>query len=355
MKILHTADIHLIETENERWEALLEIIKLSDIEKIDALLISGDLFDKDVDAEKLRVKIRDIFSGRNYRIIVLPGNHDFKSFRSGNFYGQNIEVIHSLDNVIETEDANIVGFPYEEIRESEIYSRLKSISDMLNSNKYNILLYHGELLDSFYSRKDFGEEGEKRYMPIRLDYLKEMNFHYVLAGHFHSNFRIWEFSNKHYFVYPGSPTPITIRETGRRKVNLFNLGEAPKEKILNTTFYEDLKIKLDPFSDLDPVTVINNELSRTDQNARIFLTVGGYINKAGHGIDESMLNERIEGIAKENENIKINKLEFRDLCETLSDDLFETFTDKLNSMNLDESRSSGIKDLLIRAMIEAGL
>lgn len=59
MKILHTADIHLRERHDERWKALQKIIEIGKREKIDVLAISGDLFDKGIDAEKLRPHIRD--------------------------------------------------------------------------------------------------------------------------------------------------------------------------------------------------------------------------------------------------------------------------------------------------------
>jgi len=54
MKILHTADIHLKEYNDERWEALQELINIGRKEKIDVLVISGDLFDRNTNAESLR-------------------------------------------------------------------------------------------------------------------------------------------------------------------------------------------------------------------------------------------------------------------------------------------------------------
>jgi len=62
MKILHTADIHLREYQDERWETLQTLIELGKEAKVSIFVICGDLFDKDVDAEKLRPQIRELFS-----------------------------------------------------------------------------------------------------------------------------------------------------------------------------------------------------------------------------------------------------------------------------------------------------
>ena len=199
MKILHTADIHLKESDDERWQALSEIIELGNRELIDALIISGDLFDKDIDAMKLKTSIRELFSRNNYRIFIIPGNHDSNSFEEGSFLGANVEIINTNDDIYEIDGVSIAGLPYMEIRESEIFERLNNISGKLSKDKCNILLYHGELLNTFYSRGDFGEEGDSRYMPVTLDYFNEMNFDYILAGHFHTNFNVWEFDKKRYF------------------------------------------------------------------------------------------------------------------------------------------------------------
>ena len=62
MRVLHTADIHLREYGDERWETLQKLIDIGKKEKIDIFVISGDLFDKGINAENLRPTIREIFS-----------------------------------------------------------------------------------------------------------------------------------------------------------------------------------------------------------------------------------------------------------------------------------------------------
>jgi len=48
MKILHTADVHLREVGDKRWEALQKLIEAAKKEGAEILAISGDLFDKGI-------------------------------------------------------------------------------------------------------------------------------------------------------------------------------------------------------------------------------------------------------------------------------------------------------------------
>ncbi len=220
MKIIHTADLHLKEYKDERWKALEELMAIGKKAKIEILTICGDLFDKDIDAETLRPKIREIFSNNGFKIVLISGNHDSVSYKSGMYFGEDVT---DLINPFECHDVNIWGMPFEPIEREEMIDRLHSLARVLDPSKKNILLYHGELLDAFFSRKDFGDEGEERYMPVKLSYFRDLKIDYILAGHFHSKFDIRRLENGGYFVYPGSPVSITKRETGIRKINMFEL------------------------------------------------------------------------------------------------------------------------------------
>jgi DNA repair protein SbcD/Mre11 len=355
MKILHTADIHLREDRIERWQALQEIIGLCKKESVDAMIISGDLFDADIDAIKLKGKLREIFSSIDHDIYVIPGNHDLKSFEDRAFFGTKIKVIRSFEDRYETDEAVITGLPFRNIKENETYGILQNISGKLDDRKCNILLYHGELLDSYYSRQDFGEEGDNRYMPVKLDYFSDLKFDYVLAGHFHTNFNILEFEKQNgsgYFVYPGSPVSITKKETGKRKVNIFNTKKSPAETSVNSFFYEEINIKLDPFDSLDPVNVIRQKIAASDKQAKILLRLGGYLNSAKHNIDETKLNEELL-IMKEKKEIEDAEFNSVDLRRILEDDIFRAFEQKLKSADIPAQEKPSIIDIFLRAMMES--
>lgn len=350
MKILHTADIHLREYEDDRWKTLQKLIDIGKKEKIDIFVISGDLFDKGIDAENLRPKIRKIFSDTGLKIVLIPGNHDSDCYASGMYFGEEVTILTDLKLPSKHGDINIWGIPFEPIKGEKILNKLHSLSNNLLHDKKNILLYHGELLDAFFSRRDFGDEGEERYMPIKISYFKDLKIDYVLAGHFHSSFDVWRLENGGFFVYPGSPISITKRETGQRKVNIFEVGKPPEEYPLDTPHFEEVTIELDPFKNENPTEGIKHIFSSLHPEARVILTVKGFINSGYTGMNEQKVVEQIKKIASD-KCIEDN-YEFKDIGLILEDDLFKSFLRKLELTDYEEEKKKQMRDIAIKAMIE---
>ena len=86
MKLLHTADWHLgkrldsISRMEEQRAVLAEICEIADREKVDAILIAGDLFDTfnpSTDAVDLFYKtLKKLTNGAKRPVIAIAGNHD---------------------------------------------------------------------------------------------------------------------------------------------------------------------------------------------------------------------------------------------------------------------------------------
>ena len=350
MKILHTADLHLREYEDERWKSLKQIMEVGKQENIELLLISGDLFDKDMDSEKLRPKIREIFSNNKFRIIILPGNHDSDSYKNGFYFGENVTVLNNPDLPLEFNNVCIWGFPFESLSSEDILSKIRLFSSKLDNTKINILMIHGELLDAFYSRDDFGDEGKERYMPIKLSYFKSCGFDYVLAGHFHTNFNNYEFDKNKYFVYPGSPVSITKKEINQRKVNVFEVGQPPHDYLIDTFHYVETKINLNPFDDTNPVEVVKKEIEKAHKNAKIIFTITGYINSDSIHMSEQEIVQQIKKL--EGYNAEFPNLEFIDIKRILEDALFDMFYKKVKAKNYPPEKEKELLDFAIRAMME---
>ncbi len=355
MKMLHTADIHLKEYEDERWKALQKLIEIGKKEKVEIFVISGDLFNKDIDAENLRPKIRELFSHNGFQFVLIPGNHDSDSYRSGMYFGEDTTILTDLEDCFEYKGARIYGISFEPIGGEKILHKLHSLRDKFTSDKKkNILLYHGELLDAFFSRKsrkDFGDEGEERYMPVKLSYFKDLDIDYVLAGHFHSNFQIRRLANGGFFVYPGSPLSLTKRETGQRKVNIFKLGGPPGEYLLDTPYLEEVNIIFDPLKDKIPLEIVKKHLASFPPEAKIILTIKGYVNSKETKMNESELVEEIKKIAS-NRCAELPKFEFKDIQTILEDELFKKLLHKLEQANYDEGKKRQMRDIAIKAMSE---
>lgn len=354
MKILHTSDLHLTEESAERWSALEELVQLAIEKQVSILVIAGDLFDQESAAEILRSRLRKIISAGDFHTIILPGNHDYRAYRSGLYFGENVTVLNDWEKPYCHENNVFWGLPYEKLSGEHLINRLKQIGDRMNPKENNFLIYHGELLDAFYSRHDLGDEGDQRYMPAKLSYFESLPVKYILAGHFHSRCTSWQLSAGGLFIYSGSPVAVTRRETGLRVVNLIGEGEQPVEIPLRTYHFEDLQIMLDPFDPVDPLELIEEKLCDIDPEARLLLKVRGFINSAETGITESELAEKI--------NEKVNgrsvveaEFDFLDIQHIIGDDIYKRYSELLLEKDYSPEFRQNISMMVIRAFREVKL
>jgi DNA repair exonuclease SbcCD nuclease subunit len=344
MKILHTADIHLNEYQGERWKVLEELLKIGKEQKIDLFIISGDLFDKNIESEKLHVYIRELFSGNEFDIIILPGNHDAESYEKGMFYGNNVKILNNLENPIDDyEEVLIMGIPFESIGRDELRTKIRSIKDIASDSKTNILLFHGELLDHSFTRDDFGSE-ESSYMGVKLSYFENLKLKYIVAGHFHSNFDVYELKEGGYFIYPGSPISITRKEKGKRAISLIEVGKPPEKIIVNTPYYKEIEITLYPSEEEKSFKMLKNRLHDLPENARIIVNVKGFTDKS-----EDDLQGKFEEIASKRDNVELLYL-VSGISYIIEDELFKAFDRKLKTNK--EPREEEIRNLFIKGMIE---
>ncbi len=356
MKILHTADLHLREVGDARWEALMEILRLARREKVDFLAISGDLFDDPDRAEGLRVPLREMLSAQPFRVVLIPGNHDRDVFEAqkGFYFGENVRVIQNLENPVNAGSVWIWGFPFEDLGREKILEQLWNIRPRMNPEKRHLLLFHGELLDAMIRREDMGEEGGRAYMPVRLSFFKPLPFQYVLAGHFHTQYYAWEFSPERYFIYPGSPVSITRKETGRRKVNLVEVGKPPRWIELDTFHYETVTLRLDPGKTASPVDLLREQLQNLHPRAHLLLRVEGYFHR-------KLLNRTEEELAREldrfvektlGDRVAEKVYAFRDIHAVLDSALFQEFLRRLDAREIPEDEKQAIRELVIQAFAE---
>jgi len=352
VKILHTADIHLREYKDERWEALEQIAEVGKRNQVDILTICGDLFDKDVDAENLRPKIREIFSNIPFKVLIIPGNHDADSYKGGMYFGEDVFIL--TGSPFEYGDVRIIGMPFEPIQGQNLLGKIRALKEALTPDKKNVLLCHGELLDVFFSGADFGAEGEERYMPFKLSYFEGLNIDYVLAGHFHSRFDVWQLKDGGYFAYSGSPVSITKREMGQRKVNLFEVGNPPQEYLLDTFHFQEIIIELDPFKDEDIMRVVQERFKKLHSKASVILTVKGYVNSEKIQMTEQDFVSQIKEITK-GKCAEEHYEEFRDISRILENDLFKSFMNKVKEGGYTEEEERQLQDTAIKAMMQAGL
>ena len=351
MKILHTADIHLTAYGDERWQALEGLIALGKEKKIALFVISGDLFDRGINAEELRPSLRALFSDTGFKICLIPGNHDSDAYAGGMYFGEDTRIIIDMQKPFVYNDVMVWGIPFAPTASQKLLQQLHALAPHMPPDRKHIVLYHGELLDAFFARTDFGDEGDERYMPARLSYFDGLPVAYVLAGHFHKRFDVRKLAQGGYFVYPGSPCSITKKEVGQRRINLFELGKPPQEHLLDTPYFAEVVIDCDPFADKNPLEQMKERLSVLPKNAQVLLTVTGFINGEAMGMTEEEFVKRAKKIIAG--RCVEEHYEFRDIRMILEDDLFREFLKKLEQAAYAEEKEQQMRAMAIRAMMEA--
>jgi DNA repair exonuclease SbcCD nuclease subunit len=201
MKFLHTADLHIKKGEKNRIEILQWLINKAEAMQVDFFIIAGDLFESDTDAIILRQEIKSIFRASSCKFLIIPGNHDLKSYSHDYDYGDNvIQLIETPFEIIELNNLKVCGVPYQNKRFSEC---IKNIPENID-----ILTAHGTLYDESFIFSMLDDK-ETKYMPIYPANLENIA-RYVAMGHLHSKSIEKRYKNTH-VVYPGSPIALDTK------------------------------------------------------------------------------------------------------------------------------------------------
>ena len=269
MKILHTSDWHLGKylyrkrRDNEFHDFLNWLYETIEAEKIDTLLVAGDIFDSTTpsnSAQNLYYKfLAKVSSGYCSNVVITAGNHDSPSFLAAPgriLKALNIFVISSADNenpeneVIILKDINghasavICAVPF--LRERDI--RQSSIPGETSLDKENQLLeaikiHYKKVYQTAEEKIKFIEKEEKKKIPlitmghlftaggkttdndgvrelyvgnikhISADIFSEASA-YTALGHLHVPQTV---SGKENIRYSGSPLPMNFSEAEQKK------------------------------------------------------------------------------------------------------------------------------------------
>lgn len=209
MKIGITADLHLksINETPERYEVLNKIIDYLKSQDIKDLIIAGDLFDKEFhnysDFENI------CRNNPTINFYIIRGNHD-ADLKSSSFSSPNIKVFDDITSQ-KFDNLDFLFLPYQA---NDTMDKI-----LINYNKNNnlsnkwLLISHGDYLDL---SKPADEYEKGYYMPLSRNIIYELKPHRVFLGHIHKAY------TKDKITYPGSPYPLDINETGKRKFLIYN-------------------------------------------------------------------------------------------------------------------------------------
>lgn len=219
IKFIHTGDVHIgmefkrasfgsefaKKRRNEIKETFYKIIGRAGDNKVDFLLISGDLFEEDYitigDLKEINNQFSKII---DTKVILIAGNHDPIVGSKSNYklieWASNVYIMNTEIDKISFDEINVdvYGLSW---NKKEIKDKLFNDIKIENRDKINILLAHGDIYQ------------QSNYLPIDKYDLMDKGFDYVALGHIH----------RHDFIeaniaYCGSPEPLDFSENGKHGI-----------------------------------------------------------------------------------------------------------------------------------------
>ncbi len=348
MKIIHTSDLHLSSKKPERFKALENIILTAKREKADLLLISGDLFDSNKEADILRPGLRNILSSLPLAVIAIPGNHDMEAYRSDMNFGNSIRVaVKQPFEIIDCGDISIIAVPYANQNFNDLVAPLK---EKIDNSKVNILMIHCSLDIPYLGEDEYGDEKRQAYLPVNSKILGDIGFDYVFAGHFHSRVVESQVSEGTIFVYSGSPVSITRKENGRRRATFLDTKAPGRSRLsfieLDSFYYDTIGIDFHPGKEEEALSDLKKKLDNyKGHEAELEVSLDGFISSGEKEIGEK-IKQIAEGAGGQKLTINI-KENYRDIKAVLEDPLYSAFKEKLTEKEMDQDRKDEIDSMVI--------
>lgn len=247
MKLIHLGDLHLgrslgdFDLIDDQKFILKQIIELIDKEKVDAVMISGDVYDKSIPSEAA-VNLLDSFlselSSRNVKTYMISGNHDSDdrlNYGSWTFEKQGIfisaiykgQLDHHTLKVGDTE-VEIYMLPFVKASQVKHYcpdSKIESYEDAvkviidkagIDEKKCNVIISH-----QFVAGKgeDPSLSGSESIGTLNVGTVEKIGydcfdkFDYVALGHIHSPQRVGRDNCR----YSGTPLKYSLKDVNDEK------------------------------------------------------------------------------------------------------------------------------------------
>jgi DNA repair exonuclease SbcCD nuclease subunit len=223
MRILHAADLHLATVERDYSLAVLdEIIEIVALERVEILLLAGDVFDTYADAESLRDEVAARLDrlAAGCRPFYIPGNHEKLGATERRHigllsFGSRMTVTTEVSLVPISDEVELLLVPHR-----ENYDDYQSWDVPPKMSRLRIAVAHGSVTGlSFLGLGD--EEGGAIIDP---DLFAFHGVNYAAMGHIHSG-RIQHQSSGAVIAYPGSARVWRSGEAGERSVLLVDLSK----------------------------------------------------------------------------------------------------------------------------------
>ena len=350
MRLLHTADWHLgktlkgqnlLDDQNFILNQLFDII--SD-QKIDAMIISGDIYDRAVppaDAVELFSETLTKLAEKKLPTLIIAGNHDSATrlnFGSKIFEQNGIFIaakdLETPENIILEDEFGEIYFtmiPYFDF--GDIQTKLSSARQKIPLGKRNIAIAHVFLTGGIES-----EESERKFVggAANIDSKVFNGFNYVALGHLH---RPQSISNR--IRYAGSPMKYSFDEANHKKS--VTIAEFDAKNLIGIE-----KIALIPRRDVIIVEGTFNELNNRptcNDYAQIILSDDAYIYETEDLRDAfpHFLEVRRKSHLKSYDDEPARKFRKEDPVS----EQFANFFEEVTSFPLNNDEKSAFKEFLL--------
>jgi exonuclease SbcD len=262
LKILHTADIHLgakfsvlgskgASQREQLRTTFKNIISTAIDERVNIVLIAGDLFDANQQSQRnidLVIEQFNLLNQNNISVCLIPGTHDSLDsssiYRKVDFEGKcsNLKIFTD-ENISckEYPELNLTVYGKPNLSNRSYVSPLKGLNPS-TSSKFHIAMAHG----SFYIPEKIAGDDH----VFRLEEVKASGMDYLALGHWH---RVYSCSEKPPAWYSGPPEwiPDQTEKGGVLLVSLSDACEVQVEpKMLGLRDYDELEIDMSEIQDL---------------------------------------------------------------------------------------------------------
>jgi exonuclease SbcD len=284
LKILHTADIHLGakfsglgskgDSQREQLRATFKnVIATAINERVNTVLIAGDLFDANQQPQKninLVIEQFNLLGSNNIPACLIPGTHDY--FDSSSIYKkENFEERCPNLKIFTDEDTSYKEYPGLDLT---VYgkpnlsnkSRISPLKGLkrATSTKFHIAMAHG----SFY----IPGKAEEDDHVFRLEEIKASGMDYLALGHWHE---LYSCSEKPAAWYCGPPEWIP-KQRERGAVLLVSLSDSGEVKVepkkLGLRGYDEVEIPMGEIQDLAKLKARISEGANQNLVRKVILT-----------------------------------------------------------------------------------
>jgi len=262
MKLLHTADVHIgagfkglgargKEQRKQLKETFKKVIDAAMSEKVDVVLISGDLFDSNNQGQAEIDFVVDQFKkleGKSIPVCLIGGTHDYigpNSVLRKCVSPDNVHLLSEEKQFAKFDDLDLTVYGVSLTSNKGRKSPLKNFPSDSRS-KFNVGMVHGSFDTGQVDRDDWVFSASE---------IESTGLDYLACGHWHSYFEIP--TKKVKAAYSGSPELIAIDQKDSGNVVMAEIGDKVRIEKLKVGKRRHEKIVLD--ADVD---TLKKELSK---------------------------------------------------------------------------------------------